>query len=74
MVPKIAVTNAVLIVALLIVAVVALTTDNKDVGNLIIGNVMGVVLGAGVTTVVVQAHVSRTNDSTQADSGQKPPQ
>ena len=66
--PKIAWTNAVIIVALLMVAAVALVTNNKDVGNLIVGSVIGVAFGAGATTVVVQQHVSGKSDSTKQDS------
>lgn len=65
---KIAWTQVVVIVALLGVAVVALITDNKDVGNVIIGAIVGSVFGAGATTVIVAANNGKTkpNDPTSA--------
>lgn len=68
--PKIALTNAVIIVTLLLVATVALVTDNKDVGNLIIGSVLGTVLGAGATVTVVQQSMAKRTD---ASDDPKPP-
>ena len=64
--PKIAVTNAIIIGALLAVAVVALLTAQPGLADTIVGAVIGAVLGAGATTVIVSQHMGKgdTTDDT----------
>lgn len=69
--PKIAITNAIIIGALLAVAVVALLTNNSGLADTIVGAVIGAVLGAGATTVVVSQHMGKSDPTDSADTTTK---
>lgn len=68
--PKIAVTNAVIVGLLLVVAIVALLTHAEGLADTIVGAVIGAVLGAGATTVVVSQHMGKGD--TNADTTDTP--
>lgn len=57
--PKIARMNAIILIGLMGVAVVALVTGNSQLADTIVGALLGVVLGTGATTIVVQSHAAK---------------
>lgn len=69
--PKIALANAMVVTALLVVACVALVTRQPELADTIVGAVIGSVLGAGATTLVVQNHINRNNTDNDTDTTPK---
>ena len=69
--PKIAWTNAIILVALLALAALALIVGDQQLADYIVGAIIGAVVGAGATTVVVQQHTSSTKGDSDTSSTSK---
>lgn len=68
---NIAWTQAVIVVALIALAIVAVLVHDESIADTIVGGVFGVIVGGTATTVVVQQAVTKANDAAAAEAASK---
>lgn len=68
---KIAWSQAVIIVALIALAIVAVLVHDESIADTIVGGVFGVIVGGAATTVVVQQAVSAAKSDAAATAEAK---